>query len=528
MTTLADLVTSQIPPHSLEAERAILGAAMLDRDAPAQICADLTAGDFYKEGHRKIFAAIASTVERAGVVDVITLSDTLAQMDSLNEIGGSAYLGTLLEEAAILPNLGAYAGIVRDKAWLRDLIRVGTETIGRAYENGQPAGEIAAAASRALEAVSQRAKHGADALEGKALSGPEIMLKPICQPDWAVEGLFSRAHQHMIVASSQGAKTWTLFDLGVALSDPACSHFLGLPIRGHGRVEIESWEQGQAEDIRRGQKIIRGRDLAGGPEDLRLISDPPTTLRDESYFTRRRRELQERGVMYYFADSLSEAAGIELNDNTAYTEFWRTRVKPLLDLGITVVFTHLRGHPKPGVAQDRDSASRGATQIRALSTAVLELRQLTDTLFLVKHNKHRDSTALTFGHLELEGKNEDDWIRLTMREDAGGQGKEALGPAAPDPARPEDGARQYAAHPEADRGRSQRPKQAQGGARLEEGLRGRPRPNGGRRTLQCAESGQRGPLDVGRGRAGRGRRGGRSNAPRGARQVRESRKYPST
>jgi hypothetical protein len=253
------------------------------------------------------------------------------------------------------------------------------------------------------------------------------MVKPIAQPDWAIEGLFSRAHQHMIVGSSQGSKTWTLFDAGVALSDPACSHVLGLPIHVHGRVEIESWEQGQTEDVRRIQKLFRGRGLASGSDDLRLISDPPTTLCDESYFARRRRELQEREVLYYFADSLSEAAAaIELNDNTVYTAFWRSRVKPLLDLGITVIFTHLKGHAKPGVAQDRDSASRGATQIRALSTGVLELRQLADTLFMVKHNKHRDGTALSFGHLELEGKNEDDWIRLTMREDAGGQGKDAL------------------------------------------------------------------------------------------------------
>jgi hypothetical protein len=157
-----------------------------------------------------------------------------------------------------------------------------------------------------------------------------------------------------------------------------------------------------------------------------LVSDPPTTLSDESYFARRRRELTERGVRLYLIDSLSEAAGIELNDNTAYTAWWRARIKPLLDLGIAVVWTHLKGHAKPGVAQDRDSASRGATQIRALSTGVLEFRQLTDTLFQIRHNKHRNGTALSFGLLELEGGNDEDFVRLALREEAGTQGKEAL------------------------------------------------------------------------------------------------------
>lgn len=157
MPTLADLLTQRIPPQSLEAERAILGVALLDPDAPAQLCAGLTAEDFYKEGHRKIFAAIASTVERVGVVDIITLSETLTRLDELAEIGGPAYLGSLLEEAAILPNLGEYAAIVRDKARLRDLIRLGTTMVGEAYENGRPPIELLALATTQLEALTRRA-----------------------------------------------------------------------------------------------------------------------------------------------------------------------------------------------------------------------------------------------------------------------------------------------------------------------------------------------------------------------------------
>jgi hypothetical protein len=422
MATLADLLTSKIPPQSLEAERAVLGGLMLEPEAVAPMLERLVPQDFYKEGHRKIFAAMVKCAAAGLGVDVITVSETLRRADEFDEVGGSAAMALLLEEAGTLHRLDSYAGIVREKATLRDLIRIGTETIGRAYDNGQPPLDLLIKTSRELEALARRETPEPEAPTGKILSGPELMAHPISRPDWAVEGLFSIAHQHMIVAASQGAKSWVLFDLGVALSHPECTRFLGQPVCAHGPVEIESWEMGQAEDVRRLQKLIRGRVLAEASSNLRLVSDPPTTLWDESYFTRRRRELQERSVRFYLVDSLSEAAGIELNDNTAYTAFWRTRVKPLLDLGITLIFTHLRGHPKPGVAQDRDSASRGATQIRALSTGVLELRQLADTLFMVKHNKHRDGTALSFGHLELEGGNDDDFIRLTLREVAAGGG----------------------------------------------------------------------------------------------------------
>jgi hypothetical protein len=259
------------------------------------------------------------------------------------------------------------------------------------------------------------------------LRGAEIFAVTVQEPDWLVDRIFSRQHQHMILGASQGAKTWAAFDLGVAIAHPSISHFLGQAIRAHGRVVIESWEQGQAEDVRRIQKLVRGHDLSVAADDLILLSDPPAPLSDDAYFDLRSRQLRDWGAILYIVDSLSESAGIELNDNTAYTGWWRGRIKPLLDLGLTVVATHLKGHPKAGVEQNRDSASRGATQIRALSTGVLDLRQLTDTLFQLRHNKHRNGTALAFGALELEGQLEEDFVRLILKSDtAMGAGKELL------------------------------------------------------------------------------------------------------
>jgi hypothetical protein len=189
-------------------------------------------------------------------------------------------------------------------------------------------------------------------------------------------------------------------------------------VRRHGRVAIESWEQGQQEDLRKIQKLIAGHGLLAAPDDLILISDAPDSLNSENYFARRLQDLKDWGAIAYLVDSLSEGAGIELNDNTLYSEWWRGRIKPILDLGCMVVFTHLRGHRKPGVGQDRDSASRGATQIRALSTGVIEMRQLTDTTFQLRHNKHRNGTALPFGTLELEGKPEEAFVRLALSSDS--------------------------------------------------------------------------------------------------------------
>jgi hypothetical protein len=261
----------------------------------------------------------------------------------------------------------------------------------------------------------------------KMLIGTQIISVRVAEPDWTIERLFSHAHQHMIVGASQGAKTWTLSDLAVAVAHDDVGEFLGQRVVRHGRVVLESWEQGQAEDVRKIQKLLRGRGLASCSDNLILLSDAPSTLSDETYYARRLTELREWRAIAYLIDSLSEAAGVELNDNTAYSAWWRSRVKPILDLGCMVVFTHLKGHVKPGVGQNRDSASRGATQIRALSVGAVEMRQLTPTSFKVLHNKHRNGLALPFGAMDLEGGLDDDFVRLVITAEAGAaEGKDLL------------------------------------------------------------------------------------------------------
>ncbi len=134
MATLAELLTSKIPPHSLEAERTLLGAILLEKDSLPRAVEILRPADFYKEGHRKIFDTMVALFERSEPVDLLTLREELRRRDELQEVGGDAALATLVEEAATAAHLQTYAGIVREKALLRELIRISTEIIGRSYE----------------------------------------------------------------------------------------------------------------------------------------------------------------------------------------------------------------------------------------------------------------------------------------------------------------------------------------------------------------------------------------------------------
>lgn len=117
----------KVPPHSLEAEQAVLGGLMLDNEAWDQIADRVSEDDFYLYDHRIIFRAIGNLADKNQPFDVVTLSDQLERLKELSDSSVLAYLGTLAKETPSAANIRAYADIVRERSVLRQLISVGTE-----------------------------------------------------------------------------------------------------------------------------------------------------------------------------------------------------------------------------------------------------------------------------------------------------------------------------------------------------------------------------------------------------------------
>ena len=115
------------PPHSLEAEQSLLGGLLLDAQTWDQVAGLVTKEDFYLPQHRLIFEAIFKLSERGSPLDVLTISEELDVMDEAEHAGGVAYLSELAASASSASNVVAYAGIIRDRSVLRQLIRVAGE-----------------------------------------------------------------------------------------------------------------------------------------------------------------------------------------------------------------------------------------------------------------------------------------------------------------------------------------------------------------------------------------------------------------
>ena len=124
----------KIPPSDIEAEQAVLGSMLTDKDAVIAAIEVLKPDDFYREDNKIIYTAILSLYNRAEPVDIITLKAELSSMGKFDSVGGLEYLAELPEKVPTTANVDKYIKIVEEKAILRNLIKTANEIITLGYD----------------------------------------------------------------------------------------------------------------------------------------------------------------------------------------------------------------------------------------------------------------------------------------------------------------------------------------------------------------------------------------------------------
>jgi replicative DNA helicase len=148
-------------PASAEAERAILGAILLDNSSYPQASEFLRAEDFSLDSHRRIYLRMMELAETGRAIDFVTLTEQLGQHKEIESVGGVAYVTSLTDGLPRVKNIEQYVKIVKDKALLRGLIHAATSAIQKAYEQEAPAEEIVdAAESEIFKVAEQRIGRG--------------------------------------------------------------------------------------------------------------------------------------------------------------------------------------------------------------------------------------------------------------------------------------------------------------------------------------------------------------------------------
>jgi replicative DNA helicase len=121
------LVALKLPPHSVEAEQSLLGALLLDNQAFDRVADLVSAGDFYRDDHRRIWRHIARLVEASRPADVVTVLESIEASEDKDKTGGATYLAALAQNTPSALNIRRYAELVRERAVQRRLAQVATE-----------------------------------------------------------------------------------------------------------------------------------------------------------------------------------------------------------------------------------------------------------------------------------------------------------------------------------------------------------------------------------------------------------------
>lgn len=158
---LDSMFLKKTPPHSLEAEKTVLGGILVNNENLNVVLSTISPEDFYKEAHRKILEKIIYLVDKGVPVELLSLSEELRREGSLEDVGGAAYLSSLMDGVPRNLNVEYYAQIIKEKSLLRRLILSSAKIISASYEEKDEADELLNSAQAAiLDVAEQRIRPG--------------------------------------------------------------------------------------------------------------------------------------------------------------------------------------------------------------------------------------------------------------------------------------------------------------------------------------------------------------------------------
>ncbi|MBU5612786.1 replicative DNA helicase [Geomonas azotofigens] len=145
----------KLPPQSIEAEMSILGGILVDNEAINRVLEVLTPEEMYRESHRKIMRAMIELNERGEPCDLITMTTILRKKGELDEVGGGAYLATLVDFVPMAANISYYCKIVKEKYITRKLISAATDIVSHGFEDKVEVEELLDSAQKVIFEISE-------------------------------------------------------------------------------------------------------------------------------------------------------------------------------------------------------------------------------------------------------------------------------------------------------------------------------------------------------------------------------------
>lgn len=294
-----DELVRRVPPHSAEAEIAVLGGLLMRPQMMNTIADILVPDDFYLPANKIIFNAFLELYGKSAPIDIVVVAEFLKGRDELEAAGGAVYLAQLAQAVVTGSNAEYYAGLVRDKAMQRNLINACAGIIGNCFDAAKPVEELLDESEQAVFSVSRRASRTDFSKSGELLDKVFDNLSRLADANGVITGLATGYERldaltsgmqksDLIIVAARPSMGKTAFALCLALN---------AAIRDNATVGIFSLEMSKEQLMQR-MLAVRGR------VDLSRLRRP-SLLTDEDWSN-----------LYQAADSISQAP-IFIDDSPA-------------------------------------------------------------------------------------------------------------------------------------------------------------------------------------------------------------------
>jgi replicative DNA helicase len=143
-------------PHNIDAEKAVLGAILVNNENYYRVLESLKPEDFYMDSHRVIYRKMVDLIEKSKAIDLVTIQDELDRSSQLEAAGGIAYVASLLDGTPHLVNIDHYIEFIRERSLLRQMINATNKIMAECFDQAEPAEEILDRAEQALFDLSEK------------------------------------------------------------------------------------------------------------------------------------------------------------------------------------------------------------------------------------------------------------------------------------------------------------------------------------------------------------------------------------
>ena len=165
-------------PHNIEAEKAVLGAILVNNENYYRVLENLKPEDFYLNAHRVIYGKMVDLIEKSKAIDLVTIQDELDRSSQLEAAGGIVYLASLLDGIPHLVNVDHYIDFIREKSLLRQMVNAANTIMAACFDQAEPAEEILDRAEQSLFNLSEkRIRSGFISVKDMELAATKLLEK---------------------------------------------------------------------------------------------------------------------------------------------------------------------------------------------------------------------------------------------------------------------------------------------------------------------------------------------------------------